>query len=99
MLVKQKDSSYRSLSIIFFYFGFLIGNLFGTFLNSLRNRFLENITVLFSILILFEILNYLIYDKRFFNKFNSLKNLQYSLKNLQFGILLGFFIDAYKIGS
>ena len=95
MLVKQKDSSYRSLSIIFFYFGFLIGNLFGTFLNSLRNRFLENITVLFSILILFEILNYLIYDKRF----NSLKNLQYSLKNLQFGILLGFFIDAYKIGS
>ena len=91
-LIKQKN--FLFLPICCFYFGFLIGNLFGTFLRFLRNQFLWDGTVLLIILILFEILNFLISNKTFINQF-----CKKILKNIQFGIFLGFFIDAFKVGS
>nr|BBD21560.1 hypothetical chloroplast RF20 [Rhipidosiphon lewmanomontiae] len=76
-----------------FYFSFLIGNLFGSFLNFLRNTSLWDGTILFIIIILFEISNFLISIKiinQFFKKI---------MKSIQFGIFLGFFLDAFKVGS
>nr|BBD21657.1 hypothetical chloroplast RF20 [Poropsis sp. ID1_4] len=76
-----------------FFFSFLIGNLFGTFLNFLRNLFIWDGIIFVIILILFEIINFIIYNKV------SNQVLTKDLKNLQFGLLLGFLIDAYKVGS
>nr|YP_009472563.1 hypothetical protein [Chlorodesmis fastigiata]ARO74218.1 hypothetical protein [Chlorodesmis fastigiata] len=89
-LVKQKNFIF--MPICCFCFGFLIGNLFGIFLSFLGNQFIWTGTILLVILISFEILNFLIYNtnKKFINKI---------FKNLQFGIFLGFFIDAFKVGS
>lgn len=76
-----------------FLFSFVIGNLFGTFLNFLRNQLIWDGVILVIVLILFEILNFLIHNK----SINPI--LAILLKNSQFGLLLGFFIDAYKVGS
>nr|AYC65778.1 hypothetical protein Ycf20 [Udotea sp. TZ0819] len=91
-LIKQKN--YLFLTFCYFSFGFLIGNLFGTFLVFLRNQFLWDGIVLLIILILFEILNFLIANTRFISQF-----FKKILKSVQIGILLGFFIDAFKVGS
>nr|YP_009519642.1 hypothetical protein Ycf20 [Udotea flabellum]AYC65691.1 hypothetical protein Ycf20 [Udotea flabellum] len=91
-LIKGKSSFF--ISICCFYLGFLIGNLFGTFLNFLRNQVIWDGAILLIILLLFELLNFLIYNKKFLNKY-----FQKIFKNVQLGILLGFFIDAFKVGS
>ena len=88
-----------------FYLGFIIGNLFGTFLNFLRNKIIWDGIILIIIIFFFEFLNFIIYNKnqlapqassipKFLNK-----KLLIILKNFQIGILFGFFIDAFKVGS
>ena len=76
------------------YCGFIFGNLFGTFLNLLRTKITWDFSLLIMILLTFELLNYFIYTKKIFNKI-----LLILLKNLQIGLLFGFFIDAFKVGS
>nr|YP_009130539.1 hypothetical chloroplast RF20 [Tydemania expeditionis]CEO91069.1 hypothetical chloroplast RF20 [Tydemania expeditionis] len=44
--------------------------------------------------LIFEILNFMVYNKRLLNN-----PLLIILKNIQLGVLLGFFIDAFKVGS
>ena len=76
-----------------FIFSFIIGNLFGTFLNFLRNQLIWDGIILVIVLVLFEIVNFIIHNK-YINPILAIL-----LKNSQFGLLLGFFIDAYKVGS
>ena len=73
-----------------FYFGLIIGNLFGTFLNFLRKKIVWDGMLLLLIVFFFEFFNFLIYKKSVKKPF---------LKNLQIGLLFGFFIDAFKVGS
>ena len=83
-----------------FYLGFLIGNLFGTFLNFLRNKIIWDGIILLIIILFFEFINFIIYKKKnFITSIFQNKKLLIILKNLQIGILLGFFIDAFKVGS
>lgn len=88
-----------------FYLGFIIGNLFGTFLNFIRNKMIWDGMILMTIIFVFEFLNFIIYNKTQFSDFYKLKpkfqnkKLLIILKNLQIGILFGFFIDAFKVGS
>ena len=85
-----------------FYFGFVIGNLFGTFLNFLRNKiFWDGVILLITILFL-ELINFLIYNPKHFRKPTFKLNYRKILiffKNFQIGTLFGFFIDAFKVGS
>ena len=89
-----------------FYLGFIIGNLFGTFLDLLRNKIIWDGIILITIIFFFEFLNFIIYNKKKLvggeavarSKFPNKKR-QIILKNLQIGILFGFFIDAFKVGS
>lgn len=78
---------FRSLGL--FYLSFLIGNAFGTFLIFLRKIILWDGAILILLILFFEFLNFLIYKKKA-KKFWI---------HIQLGILLGFFIDAFKVGS
>lgn len=83
-----------------FYLGFLCGNIFGTFLIFLRNRVIWDGFLFFFLIIFFEFLNFFIYKQiryRLLGTFS--KQGIFILKNFQTGILFGFFIDAFKVGS
>lgn len=142
---------YFANSIFFLFFGFLIGNLFGSLLNIFQKYISWNGLITIFILIIIELINCLIYQKKnrvtifsklkklyfakakkilkdlfiytkFMNIINTLnifiKCLQpdfstykhrfgkiekdsvlKSLNLFKIGILLGFFIDAFKVGS
>ena len=106
LLLKIKNfSNYFLESACSFYLGFIIGNLFGTFLNFLRNKIIWDGIILIIVIIFFEFLNYIIYNKKRFAvqvpsilKFQN-KKLLIIFKNIQIGILFGLFIDAFKVGS
>ena len=90
----SKSKNFFLESICGFYFGFVIGNLFGTFLSFLRNKIAWDGTILLFLILFFEVVNFIIYKKKILNK-----KLLIFIKNIQIGVLLGFFIDAFKVGS
>nr|YP_009306350.1 hypothetical protein [Caulerpa cliftonii]AOP19254.1 hypothetical protein [Caulerpa cliftonii] len=85
-----------------FYLGLIFGNLFGTILVFIK---IWDGIILFFLIGFFEYLNFKIYNK----SLNQLKRLRPSnpilkrthkmIQNIQLGLLLGFFIDAFKVGS
>ena len=96
-----------SIEIFSLFFGFLFGNLFGTFLQTIRQFFGWDGFIVFGVLLFIEILSYIIYhrDDRsflFLWKFPLFfKKLLFwrSLNAFKLGLMLGFFIDAFKVGS
>lgn len=79
-----------------FYSGLIFGNLSGIFLNFLKNKIVWDGIVLIIIILFFELLNYLIYNKK---QIKGSFRFFVILKNFQIGALLGLFIDAFKVGS
>lgn len=144
-----------SISVLFLFIGFFLGNIFGTFLNWLRHFIIWDGLLVFALLSFFEIISSIVYQKNstflsppvsinktfktsfsdfFTRKFKGVtifktstkltdqlnleidhKKLRYFLTiNIYFfkslsiwrllnclkvGILFGFFIDAFKVGS
>ena len=108
-----------SFALFTLFVGFLIGNLFGTFLNTIRYFIFWDGLIIFIILSIMELLNFILYNKakRLFvisQKISyypmrsqaahtaSAANNQIiwkSLNYLKIGIMFGFFIDAFKVGS
>ena len=108
--LSRKNSFFKevfSFALFTLFFGFLIGNLFGTFLNTIRSFIFWDGLIIFIILFIIELLNFILYNKykRFFviyQKISYYPNNQIiwkSLNYLKIGILFGFFIDAFKVGS
>jgi len=106
----KKNSFFKevfSFALFTLFFGFLIGNLFGTFLNTIRSFIFWDVLFIFIILCIMELLNFILYNKakRFFviyKKISYEPNNQIiwkSLNYLKIGIMFGFFIDAFKVGS
>ena len=60
----QNFSNYFLESACSFYLGFILGNLFGTFLTFFRNQILWDGILLMTIILLFEFLNFIIYKKK-----------------------------------
>jgi hypothetical protein len=117
--------TYLTWSVFVFFFGFMCGNLFGTFLVFFRqwiiwDGFLILLTILFIELI--HYLNFYVFkaddDFKFYNtqylppsNMNTLNrprplfdrfHLKIGIRLLNFyklGLLFGFFIDAFKVGS
>lgn len=117
------------ISIFFLFFGFICGNLFGTFLTFFRNYTNWDGAIITLTILIIEFINYLNYTKkdnhikkRIFIQYNKLQFLNFKtkinkkiiknqplnfknklfLKFLNFskiGLLLGFFVDAFKVGS
>lgn len=86
--------------------GFLIGNVFGTFLNTIRRYITWDGVIVFFVISLIEILNYNVYHNKnrsflFFLLYP--KNIKRSFwKDFNFfkiGLMMGFFVDAFKVGS
>lgn len=100
-----------SSSLFFLFFGFLLGNLFGTFLNALRSFIYWDGFIVGSVIIFIEIISYISYHKpgrSFFNfwTFRVTNTLVFKrlvfwkyMNFLKIGLLVGFFIDAFKVGS
>nr|AWX53381.1 Ycf20 [Halochlorococcum sp. NIES-1838] len=104
------------ISIFALFFGFFCGNLFGTFLNFLRNFFSWDGFIIIATILTIEFINYLNYKNTknitklkkivpqksilFWNFFRF--NQQPVIRFFNFykiGLLLGFFTDAFKVGS
>jgi len=108
--LNRKNSFFKevfSFALFTLFVGFLIGNLFGTFLNTIRSFIFWDGLIIFIILSIMEVLNFILYNKakRFFvisQKISYYPNTQIfwkSLNYLKIGIMFGFFIDAFKVGS
>ena len=78
-------------------FGFLVGNVFGTFLNTLRFFFFWDVFIIFILIGLLEILNYTVYHAK--NRLVFSKLVVQFLNFFKIGLMIGFFVDAFKVGS
>ena len=109
-----------SFTIFFLFFGFLCGNIFGTFLNTIREIIFWDGFIIVIILVFMEVINYFFYfsltfdlskkkikDKSKNKKDNLLKQnptnffIQYinHINSFKIGLMLGFFVDSFKVGS
>ena len=96
-----------STSLFFLFIGFLFGNLFGTFLDGIRTFILWDGFIVLSLLFFIEIISYITYHKEgrsFFIlwrfPFSYQKRIFWKCFNFfKIGLMLGFFIDAFKVGS
>ena len=86
--------------------GFLIGNLFGTFLNTIRKHITWDGVIVFFLITFIEISNYNVYHNKnrpfFFFVLHPkiIKRSFWKYFNfLKIGLLVGFFVDAFKVGS
>lgn len=97
--INQKIFKLRKnfLSLLFFlFFGFFLGNLFGTFVEYIKFIFIGNSLLIIILIFINEFINFLVYNQQ--NK-KSLEKLYNCLNTFKIGFLLGFFIDSYKVGS
>jgi cytochrome c biogenesis protein CcdA len=104
-----------AFSMFFLFLGFVCGNLFGTFLTFFRNFTSWDGIIIIMTILLIEFINYLSYAtlKKDLKKkltvedknenahcfFSFKKNILLFLNFYKIGILLGFFTDAFKVGS
>lgn len=100
--------------------GFLVGNLFGTFLNTIRKYITWDGIIVFFIIGIMEISNYNVYHNkttqlpnnrefillqklRLYNKRISkqsrAKTFWKFFNFFKIGLMVGFFVDAFKVGS
>lgn len=89
------------LSFLFLLFaGFFFGNLFGTLVDSIRNFNIADSALILLLILFNEFINFIIYndDRKKIN--GSDKSKQYNFLNaFKIGVLLGIFIDSFKVGS
>nr|YP_010448192.1 hypothetical chloroplast RF20 [Symbiochloris sp. SG-2018]UTQ75673.1 hypothetical chloroplast RF20 [Symbiochloris sp. SG-2018] len=91
-----------TISLICLFSGFSIGNLFGTFLNDLRNFQIWDGFIICFILLIVEIINFLNYSTSKIHVIyvvDYVKKVSQCLNYFKIGLLFGFFVDAFKVGS
>lgn len=85
--------------IIQFFFniflGIILGNSFGTFLPFFRKIFSWDGFTIIILILISEFVNSILYN---LSEKNFMKNFQF-LNWIKIGLFLGFFIDAFKVGS
>ena len=97
-LLKLKKNLLAFVLILFF--GFFIGNLFGTFVTTIRNYHIADSLLIFLIISLTELMNFTVYNRYKRKKnFYLIVNVSDFLNSFKIGVLLGFFIDSFKVGS
>ena len=77
LYLQRKNSFFKevfSFALFTLFFGFLIGNLFGTFLNTIRSFILWDGFIIFIILFIMEFYNCFLYN-RFFKKIRGFRPL------------------------
>ena len=104
----------KSFAAVLFalFVGFLVANIFGTFLSALRSFAIWDGFVIFGLVLFVELISYAIYhngERQFMGissfQFTKDKTLFWRLpvaritNNFKIGFLLGFFVEAFKVGS
>ena len=105
--IKKKIELFQnnfSTAIFFFFLGFLFGNLFGSLLSIFKEIVFWNGIITIIVLAFMELINYIIYHSPEhvffgFNLFFEKNLLSRSLNFFKIGLMLGFFVDAFKVGS
>lgn len=80
--------------------GFFLGNIFGTFLNSLRNIFPWDGLIILAFVFVCEFISFQAYrplPRRIMERVSFFSWRPWNLMKL--GLLFGFFVDAFKVGS
>jgi len=80
--------------------GFFLGNLFGTFLATLRQYIASDLVIILILCALFEYISFLAYTMS--TEMISLSwrtRARRALNLWKLGCLFGFFVDAFKVGS
>ena len=95
---------YTEVSLPFYLFslvfGFFLGNLFGTFLTTLRQYISSDIVIILILCLLFEYISFLAYTMSPETLPSSWRTRSRRALNLwKLGCLFGFFVDAFKVGS
>lgn len=92
-----------TLALFFLFSGFLFGNIFGTFLIFIRNFVPWDGLIITLTIFFMEIISYFRYHGNgknvFSSKSRSFSKLWRNLNYFKIGLMLGFFIDAFKVGS
>ena len=103
---EQRPIDYFTQRVCLLLIGFLLGNLFGTFLNTMREFIPWDGIIVFILLGILETVNYNVYhnkDRAFFFFVLHPKTLKRefwkSFNFLKIGCMMGFFVDAFKVGS
>jgi len=91
-------------SLLWLSIGFIFGSVFATFLPFLRELFIWDGFIIFSILLFSEIISYIIYHfegrKFFFFEILPKNRTPWEMINIfKNGLLFGLFVDAFKVGS
>ena len=100
--LNQKNFFFKevfSFALFTLFFGFLIGSVFGTFLNTIRSFVFWDGLIIFLILSIMEVFGFLFYNKKNVVFQNNNQNIWKTLNVFKIGIQFGFFIDAFKVGS
>ena len=95
--LKRRFSNFRKFfteSFFFLIFGFFSGNFFGSFLATLREVLPWDGFIIISLLIGSEFIS-----ARLLKQVGNQSFVMRSLNSWKIGVLLGFFIDAFKVGS
>lgn len=89
------------LPFLFFLFsGFFFGNLFGTIVDSIRKLNIADSALIFLIILFNEFINFIIYSNYRKNIETPSQSKRFNFLNaFKIGILLGIFIDSFKVGS
>jgi uncharacterized membrane protein len=96
--VKLKNNFLPFLFLLFT--GFFFGNLFGTLVDSIRKLNIADSFLIFLLLLFNEFINFIIY-RNYRKKVDAAnESKKYNLLNaFKIGVLLGIFIDSFKVGS
>jgi hypothetical protein len=81
-------------SLFFLFIGFVTGSSFCTILGLIRDSNVWDGLVIIFMLVFFERIG-----KKVYNRTTKTQNLMKFLNCWKTGILLGFFVDAFKVGS
>jgi hypothetical protein len=83
-------------SLLFLFLGFMTGSTFGTFLGYIRPIVVWDGAIIFALLIAAEKIGKWVYQK---TQTNNKTQITKFVNCLKIGLFLGFFIDAFKVGS
>ena len=102
----QRLNTFFSTTLFFLFLGFVVGNVFGTFLNGLRHVFRWDGYIILFVLSFIEVTNYGIYRPEkesssfiFLYQGRWCRPVWKMCNFFKIGLMLGFFIDAFKVGS
>ena len=96
--IKLKQNFLPFLFLLFA--GFFFGNLFGTFVDSIRQLNIADSFLILLLILLNEFTNFIIYGNYRKKEANFINLKKFSFLNaFKIGTLLGIFIDSFKVGS